>query len=195
MTDVFERAVQNLDRESRLLAGHPEPGSDSDSTRIDVAPWPDSGADLTDANSHYHPAALFPNTRARGVKSLVLRVMNVYTQRQIFFNAAVVRILNRWEPRLSALVGEVTESSHRLAAWLNRRIARLEERRSLWESRLTGRLALLEDRTSAAESDLAETRARGRDDRARLDALEDSVRRLERLLEREREATGAETLR
>jgi hypothetical protein len=191
VTDVFERAVQNVDRERRLLTGEPDSGSLPEPPPIDVSPWPDCRNDLTDANAQYHPAALFPNTRARGMKRLVLRVLNVYTYRQILFNAAIVRILNRWEPRLRALVDELADSSHRLAGWLSRRIVQLEERRSLWEARLAGRLAAIEDRTSAAESDIAEVRARARDDRSRLDALEDTVRRLEQLLSRDRERADA----
>ena len=74
---------------------------------------------------------------------------------------------------------------------MNRRVARIEERRSLWEARLAGQLGALEDRTGAAESDLSELQSRARQERARVDALEDSVRRLEALLASERETASA----
>jgi chromosome segregation ATPase len=121
--------------------------------------------------------------------------MNVYTYRQILFNAAVVRILNRWDARLQALSGELSGLSRRLADRVNRQVALIEERRSLWESRLAGQMGALEDRTGAAESDIAELSSRARAERLRLDSLEDSVRRLEAHLSRERETAGAGTHR
>ena len=185
MTDLFQRASDTIESEKRLLDGSArasEPPPVSAPTE-----WPDTTADLFQANAQYYPAALFPNTRAAGAKRLVLRLLNVYTHRQILFNAAVVKILNRWEPALRTFTGESATASRRLAQWLNSRILRLEERRSLWEARLVGRVAAVEDRTAAAEADLAELSARARSDRARIDGLEDSVRRLEALLDRERE--------
>jgi septal ring factor EnvC (AmiA/AmiB activator) len=56
-------------------------------------------------------------------------------------------------------------------------------------------VAAVEDRTSATESDFAELRSRAREDRARLDTLEDSVKRLEALLARERERAPVGTSR
>lgn len=190
MSDLFQRASESVESERRLLESRAEPGGESAPPAPSPPAWPDCSDELAQANAQYHPAALFPNTRAPGIKKLVLRVLNVYTYRQILFNAAVVRILNRWDTTLRALFGEAANGSQRLAQWFNVRIARLEERRSLWEARLVGRLAAVEDRTSAAESDFAELEARARDDRARLDALEDSVRRLEALLARERAGVG-----
>jgi hypothetical protein len=194
LTDLFQRASETVEEEKRLLGGvDPRPTAPPP---VSAPPaWPDSAADLFQANAQYHPAALFPNTRAAGAKKLILRVLNVYTYRQILFNAAVVRILNRWEPALKSWSVETARSSRQVGQWLDSRIARLEERRSLWEARLIGRVAAVEDRTAAAESDLAELSARARSDRSRLDALEDSVRRLEALLERERERSRAETPR
>jgi septal ring factor EnvC (AmiA/AmiB activator) len=122
-------------------------------------------------------------------------VINVYTYRQILFNAAVVRILNRWDARLRLLVTETGSFSEQVAEWLEGRIARVEERRGLWEARLASQLAALEDRASAAESDVAALEARARADRARIDSLEDSIRRLEGRLEREREGAGTGVLR
>jgi hypothetical protein len=193
LSDLFQRASESVESEKRLLDSGIEPNT----TAPPVAPppaWPDCSNELVQANAQYHPAALFPNTRAAGLKKLILRVMNVYTYRQILFNAAVVRILNRWDPALRALVGEATRLPG-LARRLNLRIARLEERRSLWEARLVGRVAAVEDRTSATESDFAELRSRAREDRARLDTLEDSVKRLEALLARERERAPVGTSR
>jgi hypothetical protein len=187
VTDLFQRASETLAREKRLL--EPNGLGPVAPPRMTAPAWPDCSAELFDANAQYHPAALFPDTRAAGLKRLVLRVLNVYTFRQILFNAAVVRILNRWEPALRALGAEMAGSSQRLVEWLNARIIRLEERRSLWEARLVGRVAALEDRTSSVESDLATAEARARNDRLRIDALEDSVRRLEAMLEHERAGT------
>ncbi len=189
MTDVFHRAGITLDRERRIMTG------EIDSQRPPLPaeaqpPWPDCSRELIDANAQYHPAVLFPGTRAAGLKRLVLRVMNVYTYRQILFNAAVVRILNRWDARLRLLVTETGSLSEHVAEWLEGRIARIEERRGLWEARLASQLGALEDRASAAESDVAALEARARDDRTRIDALEDSIRRLEARLEREREGAG-----
>jgi hypothetical protein len=195
LTDVFEKATRQVERERRLLDREPEPASSSDSFAPAFAPWPDCSTDLIDANAQYHPATLFPGTPAAGVKKLVLRAMNVYTYRQILFNAAVVRVLNRWDERLRALSGDLSGFSRRLAERVNRQVAVIEERRSLWEARLAGQLGALEDRTSAAESDVAELESRARKERARVDSLEDSVRRLEALLARERETAGAETPR
>lgn len=189
MSDLFQRASESVESERRLLAARVDPAARSIPPAAAPPAWPDCSAELVEANAEYHSAALFPNTRAPGIKKLILRVLNVYTYRQILFNASVVRILNRWDPALRALVGEAAKVPA-LAQRLNLRIARLEERRTLWEARLVGRLAALEDRTSATESDFAELRARARDDRARLDALEDSVRRLETLLARERAGVG-----
>jgi hypothetical protein len=194
LTDVFDKAGRHVEREKRLLDREPEPSSPSD-TAPAFAPWPDSRTDLTDANAQYHPGTLFPGTPAAGVKKLILRVMNVYTYRQILFNAAVVRILNRWDARLQILSGELSGWSRRLTDRVNRQVALIEERRSLWESRLAGQLGTLEDRTSAAESDIAELGSRARAERLRLDSLEDSVRRLEAHLSRERETAGAGTHR
>ena len=191
MTDVFEKAVRHVERERRLLDREPEPESPGDPSAATFPPWPDSHADLMDANAQYHPGTLFPGTPAAGVKKLVLRAMNVYTYRQILFNAAVVRILNRWEERLGGLSGDLSAFSRRLAERVNRQIALIEERRTLWEARLAGQLGAVEDRTSAAESDIAELEARLRRERSRVDSLEDSVRRLEALLSREREEAGA----
>jgi hypothetical protein len=194
VTDVFHRAGITLDRERRILTGEidlqrpPLPAEERQ-------PWPDCSRELTDANAQYHPAVLFPGTRAAGLKKIVLRVMNVYTYRQILFNAAVVRILNRWDARLRLLVTETGSLSEHVAEWLEGRIARIEERRGLWEARLASQLGALEDRASAAESDVAALEARARDDRARIDALEDSIRRLEGRLEREREGAGTGVLR
>ena len=193
MSDLFQRASQSVESEKRLLDSGIEPNTTAPPVALPPA-WPDCSNELVQANAQYHPAALFPNTRAAGLKKLILRVMNVYTYRQILFNAAVVRILNRWDPALRTLVGEATTLPE-LAQRLNLRIARLEERRSLWEARLVGRVAAVEDRTSANESDFAELRARAREDRARLDALEDSVKQLEALLARERERAGVGTSR
>jgi hypothetical protein len=191
VNDLVQRASESVDNERRLLESGVEPAASSAPPTASLPAWPDCSEELLQANAQYDPAALFPNTRAAGLKRLILRVLNVYTYRQILFNAAVVRVLNRWEPVLRPLAGE----SRRLTYWLTVRIARLEERRTLWEARLVGRLAALEDRTSAAESDFAELQARSRDDRARLDALEDSVKRLQALLARERERAGAGTSR
>ena len=189
MTDVFARAAHTIERERRLLAGQLDGAAD----RVDlpIAPWPDSSRELVDANAQYHPAALFPGTRYRGIKSLVLRLINVYTYRQILFNAAVVRILNRWDGRLRLLVTEAGGWAGRVSDWVEARIARLEERRGLWEARLAAQMAALEDRASAAESDVASLEAQIRADRIRIDALEDSVRRLEAALAREREGASA----
>lgn len=195
MADVFGKATRQVERERRLLDREPEPASPSDSSAPAFAPWPDCRTDLIDANAQYHPATLFPGTPAAGAKKIVLRVMNVYTYRQILFNAAIVRILNRWDERLRALSGELSGFSRRLAERVNRQVALIEERRSLWEARLAGQLGALEDRTSAAESDIAELESRARKERARVDSLEDSIRRLESLLSRERETAGAETPR
>ena len=194
MTDVFEKAGRHVEREKRLLDREPDPAP-ADLKAPEIAPWPDSRTDLIDANAQYHPGTLFPGTPAAGVKKLVLRVMNVYTYRQILFIAAVVRILNRWDARLQGLSGELSGMSRRLADRVNRQVALIEERRSLWESRLAGQLGALEDRTSAAESDIAELSSRARAERLRLDSLEDSVRRLEAHLSRERETAGAGTHR
>ena len=195
LADVFERASRHVEREKKLLDRELEPPPSSDSSAPAFAPWPDCRTDLTDANSQYHPATLFPGTPAAGLKKLVLRAMNVYTYRQILFNAAVVRILNRWDGRLRSLSGELSGFSRRLTDRVNRQVALIEERRSLWESRLVGRVAAVEDRTAGTETDLAELAARARSDRSRLDALEDSVRRLEVLLERERDRETAGTPR
>lgn len=195
MADVFGKAARQIERERRLLESRAASVGESAPPAPSPPAWPDCSNELVQANAQYHPAALFPNTRAPGIKKLVLRVLNVYTHRQILFNAAVVQILNRWDTALPALFGEAANGSQRLAHWLNARVARLEERRTLWEARLVGRLAAAEDRTSATESDFAELEARARDDRARLDALEDSVKRLESLLARERERTGVGTPR
>lgn len=189
MTDLFHRATETLESEKRLLASG-DARADAP-PRVQMPEWPDCSAELLQANAQYYPAALFPNTRAAWLKKLVLRVLNIYTYRQILFNAAVVQVLNRWEPAVRALGAGAGASAQRLAEWLNARIIRLEERRSLWESRLVGRVAALEDRTSAVESDVAAADARTRNDRARIDALEDSVRRLEALLERERAGAGS----
>jgi hypothetical protein len=189
LTDLFHRATEALESEKRLLASG-DARADAP-PRMPVPEWPDCSAELLQANAQYYPAALFPNTRAAWLKKLVLRVLNIYTYRQILFNAAVVQVLNRWEPALRALGARAGASAQRLAEWLNARIIRLEERRSLWEARLVGRVAALEDRTSAVESDVAAADARTRNDRARIDALEDSVRRLEALLERERAGAGS----
>jgi hypothetical protein len=191
LADVFEKAGRHMEREKRLLDREPEPASSSETSTPPFAPWPDCRADLIGANAQYHPATLFAGTPAAGLKKIVLRVMNVYTYRQILFNAAVVRILNRWDERLQSLSGELSGFSRRLAERVNRH----EERRSLWEARLAGQIGALEDRTSAAESDVAELESRARKERARVDSLEDSVRRLEALLSRERETAGAETPR
>jgi hypothetical protein len=195
LADVFEKAVRHVEREKRLLDREPEPPPPSDLSAPPFAPWPDCRTDLIDANAQYHPAALFPGTPAAGLKKLVLRAMNVYTYRQILFNAAVVRVLNRWDERLRALSGELSGFSRRLAERVNRQVAVIEERRSLWEARLAGQLGTLDDRTSAAEADIAELESRARKERARVDSLEDSVRRLETLLSRERETAGAGTPR
>lgn len=195
LADVFERAGRHVEREKKLLGRELEPPSSPESSAPAFTSWPDSRTDLTDANSHYHPATLFPGTRASGLKKLVLRAMNVYTYRQILFNAAVVRILNRWDESLRALSGELSGFSRRLTERANRQVALIEERRSLWESRLAGQLGAVEDRTSAVESDVAELESRARRERARVDSLEDSVRRLEALLSRERETAGAGTPR
>jgi hypothetical protein len=189
VTDLFQRASERLESEKRLL--EPNGLGPVAPPRLTAPSWPDCSSDLFQANAQYYPAALFPDTRAAGLKRLVLRVLNVYTYRQILFNAAVVRILNRWEPALRALGAEMAGSSQRLVEWLNARIIRLEERRSFWEARLVGRVAALEDRTSSVESDLASAEARARNDRLRIDALEDSVRRLEALLEHERARAGS----
>lgn len=195
MSDFFQRALESVESERRLLESRDAPVGESAPLAPSFPAWPDCSTELVQANAQYHPAALFPNSRAAGIKKLVLRVLNVYTYRQILFNAAVVQILNRWDTDLPALFGEASNGSQRLVHWLNARVLRLEERRTLWEARLVGRLAAAEDRTSATESDFAELEARARDDRARLDALEDSVKRLESLLARERERTGVETSR
>jgi hypothetical protein len=189
VTDLFQRASERLETEKRLLES--EGARPSAPPALPAPAWPDCSAELLQANAQYHPAALFPNTRAAGAKRLILRVLNVYTYRQILFNAAVVQILNRWEPVLRSFSGDAARSSQRLADWVNARIVRLEERRSLWEARLVGRLAALEDRTSGVESDVAASDARSRADRARIDALEDAVRRLEAQIERERAGVTA----
>jgi hypothetical protein len=194
LTDLFERASETVEEEKRLLGGA-DPRATAPPPVPAARDWPDSSTDLLQANAQYHPAALFPNTRAAGAKRLILRVLNVYTYRQILFNASVVRILNRWEPALRSLAGEAAMSTRRLTEWVNARIARLEDRRSLWEARLVGRVASVEDRTAATEADLAELLARARSDRSRLDDLEDSMRRLEALLERERDRATAGTPR
>jgi hypothetical protein len=187
LADVFEKAGRHMEREKRLLNREPEPASSSETSTPAFAPWPDCRADLIGANAQYHPATLFAGTPAAGLKKIVLRVMNVYTYRQILFNAAVVRILNRWDERLQLLSEELSGFA--------KRVNRHEERRSLWEARLAGQIGALEDRTSAAESDVAELESRARKERARVDSLEDSVRRLEAVLSRERETAGAETPR
>ena len=184
MADVFEKASRHVEREKKLLDRELEPPPSSESSAPAFAPWPDCRTDLTDANSQYHPATLFPGTSAAGLKKLVLRAMNVYTYRQILFNAAIVRILNRWDERLRSLSGELSGFSRRLNERVNRQVALIEERRSLWESRLAGQIGVVEDRTSAVESDVAELESRARRERARVDSLEDSVRRLETLLSR-----------
>ncbi len=194
LADVFEKAGRHVEREKKLLDREPDPFA-ADSNAPAFAPWPDSWTDLIDANAQYHPGTLFPGTPAAGVKKLILRAMNVYTYRQILFNAAVVRILNRWDARLQTLSGDLSGWSRRLTDRVNRQVAVVEERRSLWESRLAGQLGALEDRISAAESDIAELGSRARAERLRLDSLEDSVRRLEAHLSRERETTGAGTPR
>lgn len=191
MADVFGKAIQQVERERRLLDREPDPASPPERDAPAFAPWPDCRTELLDANSQYHAATLLPGTRAAGLKRLLLRVLNVYTYRQVLFNAAIVRILNRWDQRLRSLGGELSDSSLRLTERLNRRVARIEERRSLWEARLAGQLGALEDRTGAAESDLSELQSRARQERARVDALEDSVRRLEALLASERETASA----
>jgi hypothetical protein len=195
LADVFEKAARHVEREKRLLDRDSEPASIPDRSTPTFAPWPDCRTDLSDANSQYHPGTLFPGTPFAGLKRLVLRVMNVYTFRQILFNAAVVRILNRWDERLRGLSGELAGFSRRLAERVNRQVALIEERRGVWEARLAGQLGALEDRTSASESDIAELESRARRERARVDALEDSVRRLEALLSHERETAGAGTPR
>ncbi len=195
LADVFERASRHVEREKKLLDRELEPPPSSESSAPAFAPWPDCRTDLTDANSQYHPATLFPGTSAAGLKKLVLRAMNVYTYRQILFNAAIVRILNRWDERLRSLSGELSGFSRRLNERVNRQVALIEERRSLWESRLAGQIGVVEDRTSAVESDVAELESRARRERARVDSLEDSVRRLETLLSRDRETAGAGTPR
>ncbi len=195
VADVFERAGRHVEREKKLLDRELEPPPSSDFSAPAFAPWPDCRTELTDANSQYHPATLFPGTPSAGLKNLVLRAMNVYTYRQILFNAAVVRILNRWDERLRALSGELSGFSRRLTERVNRQVALIEERRSLWESRLAGQIGAVEDRTSAVESDVAELESRARRERARVDSLEDSVRRMEALLSRERETAGAGTPR
>lgn len=194
MTDVFHRAGITLDRERKIMTREMDSHGASLPSEAPL-PWPDCSQELVDANAQYHPAALFPGTRAAGLKRLVLRVINVYTYRQILFNAAVVRILNRWDARLRLLVTETGSFSEQVAEWLEGRIARVEERRGLWEARLASQLAALEDRASAAESDVAALEARARADRARIDSLEDSIRRLEGRLEREREGAGTGVLR
>jgi hypothetical protein len=191
VADVFGKAIRQVERERRLLDREPDPASSPETEAPTFAPWPDCRTELIDANAHHHAATLFPGTRAAGVKRLILRVLNVYTYRQLIFNAAVVRILNRWDQRLHSIGGDLSDFSLRLTERLNRRVARIEERRSLWEARLAGQLGALEDRTGAAESDLAELQSRARQERARVDALEDSVRRLEALLASERETAGA----
>lgn len=195
MADVFAKAAQQVERERRLLDREPDPASSPEGDAPTFAPWPDCRTELIDANAQYHAATLLPGTRASGVKRLLLRLLNVYTFRQILFNAAVVRILNRWDERLHSLGGDLSDFSLRLTERWNRRLARIEERRSLWEARLAGQLGTLEDRTGAAESDLSELQSRARQEHARVDALEDSVRRLEALLASERETTGAGTPR
>jgi hypothetical protein len=195
LADVFGKAAQQVERERRLLDREPDPASSPEGDAPTFAPWPDCRIELIDANAQYHAATLLPGTRASAVKRLLLRLLNVYTFRQILFNAAVVRILNRWDERLHSLGGDLSDFSLRLTERLNRRLARIEERRSLWEARLAGQLGALEDRTGAAESDLSELQSKARQERARVDALEDSVRRLEAFLASERETTGAETPR
>ena len=195
MADVFGKAAAHVERERRLLDREPDSVSFPDRDAPTFTPWPDCRTELLDANAQYHSATLLPGTRAAGLKRVVLRVANVYTFRQVLFNAAVVRILNRWDERLRALGGDLSDFTLRVTERLNRRVARIEERRSLWEGRLAGQLGALDDRTSAAESDLAELASRARQERARVDALEDSVRRLEALLTSERETAGAGTPR
>lgn len=183
-SDPFERAARHLERESALVErelstrAEPEPAL--------PAPPALRGEDLVLANALFDPTTLAPGARGRPAKRLLLRVLNLYTDGQVRFNGALVRLVNGLGGVLRELAGRDALVDERAA----RRHARAEERRGIWEGRFGAALSAAEDRVSELESREAE----GRDDRQalvdRIDRLERSQRRLEAEIEALRRGGG-----
>lgn len=183
-SDPFERAARHLERESALVEREL-------STRVEpepALPAPPAlrGEDVVLANALFDPTTLPPGARGLPAKRLLLRVLNLYTDGQVRFNGALVRLVNGLGGVLRELAGRDALVDERAA----RRHARSEERRGVWEARFGAALSAAEDRVSELESREAE----GRDDRQllvdRIDRLERSQRRLEAEIESLRRGGG-----
>jgi hypothetical protein len=155
MTDVFEQTAGGLERERQLLERHEALFAPLAAPVADIPPVPASDADLLIANQNFDPATVLPGTRYGRLKTALQRLLSVYTSGQVSFNAAVIRILNGWNARLSTLLSEVTDRLHEIQEKNNRRFELVEQRRNVVEGKFSGELKLLRDRISELEADLA----------------------------------------
>ncbi len=165
MTDIFDRAAQVLEKERQLLEHDPALFGPLEAPVDALAPVEIDHADLLTANTSFQPPPLPAGTRHRRLKSAVLRLLSVYTAGQIGFNAAVVRILNAWNARLSTLADDVTDRVHTVQERTNTHLWLVEQRRNRWESNFTQELKLLEDRVGELEAALLALQAQLRERR------------------------------
>ena len=155
MTEVFQKAADEIEREVRLLEPASVVSTGSESLEPGLLRLPDISKDLQEANANFNPIYVVPGSRAPRLKGVLLRFLRLPFHAQIAFNAAVVRILNVWSRKLAEIFSNLAEAIEETQNRWSHRFAELEQRRHLWESRMRGDQEALDRRMSALEVDAA----------------------------------------
>ena len=110
MDDIFHKASEAVSRERRLRGEPVRPPGDSQG-RVRVLPGsPDNLQDLAILNSGWDPSVLPAKTTSRALKRLILRMIRPFTFGQVWFNAAVCRIVSSREEWCRRLPIEVEDA-------------------------------------------------------------------------------------
>lgn len=173
MPDLFERATALIEKEQSLLERRYAPLATEAAPDTELAELP--AADLVVANQLFDATVLPSRTRARFLKALLLRALEVFTTGQVIWNAAVVRLLNSLERRSR----ELETASRRRSLALAERLMQVEERRELWEERLLERVEAVARRLSEVEVSSAVTSSREGVQSFGMTALDERVSSLE----------------
>lgn len=110
MDDIFHKASEAVSRERRLRGEPVRPLGESQG-RFRVLPGsPDNLQDLAILNSAWDPSVLPARTKNRLLKRVILRVMRPFSFGQIWFNAAVCRIVSSREEFCRRLPIEIDDA-------------------------------------------------------------------------------------
>jgi len=181
--DIFGKVAELQTAEEEAEFEQPSSFESSGGQIADVLEGPPETLEvLSTAESNLNPAFLSPETRAKTLKRIILRVMRLYYRGQVKFNAAIFQVLAAWDARLRRLLDEVSVLTARWNEQTIHKLTTLNQRINELRLRHSSEITALGERIGESEEDFVRMDETILQQNKRLDKVEESfLDRLDKL--------------